>query len=87
MERLDVDRVAIPLLNALVPSVVVRSLNVTVPVGPVEGETAPVKVTVCPLLEGFGLDVRVVVVLSLVVVLTTCTTVPDVLPLYVPSPP
>jgi hypothetical protein len=69
------------LLSDVVPSDVVPSLNVTVPVGPVEGETAAVKVTVCPFVEGFGLDVKVVVVLSLVVVLTTCTTVGDVLPL------
>jgi hypothetical protein len=59
----------------------VPSLKVTVPVGPVEGETAAVKVTVCPRFEGFELDFRVVVVLTLVVVLTTCTSVAEVLPL------
>ena len=49
--------------NALLPS-----KNVTVPVA-VDGETVAVKITVCPNVDGFGLDVRVVVV---GVLLTAC---------------
>lgn len=57
--------VATPLpLTAEVPSVVVPSRNVTVPVGvPVVDElTVAVRVTDCPTLEGFAEEVRTVLV-------------------------
>ena len=58
--------VACPLaFNVPVPSVVVPSLKVTVPVGvpvPELGATVAVKVTDCPTVEGFTDEVTVVVV-------------------------
>ena len=57
---------AVPLLSVTVPSVVVPSLNVTLPVAvPVPGlvtETAAVKVTDWPATEGLGEAVNAVVV-------------------------
>jgi hypothetical protein len=45
----------------LVPRIVLPSMNVTVPVGVVVGDvTVAVKVTVCPLKEGFNDDFNVV---------------------------
>jgi hypothetical protein len=61
--RLDVPKVAFPLLRAEVPSVDAPSRNVTVPVAD-EGETLAVKVTDCPEGDGLRLDVTVVVVLA-----------------------
>ena len=53
-------------LTVPVPSVAVPSLKVTVPLGfpPKAGVIVAVKVTVCPLFDGFGVDVSVVVVLA-----------------------
>jgi hypothetical protein len=50
--------------KAALPRDVVPFMNVTVPVGPLgEAElTFAVRVTDCPCSEGFGLEVRVVVV-------------------------
>src|SRR6266581_2818965 len=69
-----------------VPSVVVPSLKVTVPVGVPRlwSETVAVKVTDWPNTEGFVEEVNVVVVLSL---LTVCVSVGEVLPLTLASPP
>jgi len=60
------------------PNVVLPSLMLTTPVGiaPVE-LTDTLNVTCCPTFEGFGLELRVVLVLAL---LTTCVSVADVLP-------
>ena len=75
--RLVVVKVAVPPDNVPVPSVVVPSLKVTVPVGlPLPGATAltvAVKVTDWPNAEGFAEEASVVVVLAL---LTVCETVP-----------
>ena len=64
--------VATPLaLSVPVPRVVEPSLNVTVPVGvpvPLVGLTVAVKVTFCPTVDGFGLEVMVVVVAMLLTV-------------------
>src|SRR6266487_4300184 len=69
-----------------VPSVVVPSLKVTVPVGVPKlwSETVAVNVTDWPNTEGFVEEVNVVVVLSL---LTVCVSVGEVLPLTLASPP
>jgi hypothetical protein len=59
----------------------VNSENVTVPEAPI-GETDATKVTGCPYVDGFGLEVRVVVV---AVLLTVCTR-PMELPTLLLSP-
>ena len=64
--RLLVEKVAAPLpLMVPVPSVVLPSVKVTLPVAvpPVE-VTVAVKVTDCPKAEGLALEVRVVVVVA-----------------------
>ena len=82
--RVNVVNVAMPLLSAALPSVVVPFLNVTVPVGtPAEEVTVAVKVTVCPEDDGFGDEVRDSAVGAL---LTTCFSTGEVLALYVASP-
>ena len=57
---------ALPLTNVTVPSELAPSLNVTVPVGtPAAGGTGltvAVNVTACPVVEGFGVEVRLVLV-------------------------
>ncbi len=78
VERVEVASVALPLLRVLVPSEVAPLKNSTVPVA-AEGETVAVKVTVCPLFDGFGLEARVVVVLVLPDVFTVWVSVEDVL--------
>jgi hypothetical protein len=60
----DVLKVAAPLLIVPVPSVVVPSLKVTVPVA-VEGETVAVNVTDEPYADGFADEARVIVVFAL----------------------
>jgi hypothetical protein len=52
------------ILTVLLPIVVVPSVNITAAFGlpPYCPVTAAVKVTVCPLVDGFGVEVRVVVV-------------------------
>ena len=56
---------ALPLTSVAVPSTVAPSRNVMMPVGtPVAGATAltvAVNVTACPVVEGFGVEVRLVV--------------------------
>jgi hypothetical protein len=75
--------VACPPLTVPVPSVVVPSLNVIVPLG-LSPVTVAVNVTTCAKPAGLGLATIVVVVVAL---LTTRLTVDDVLtPLFV-SPP
>ena len=67
-ERLEVDKVAEPLLSVPVPKRVVPSKKLTVPVEvPAPGETAltvAVKVTDCPKTEGFTEEVKFVVELD-----------------------
>jgi hypothetical protein len=79
--------VAVPPDRVLVPSVVLPSLNVTVPVGlPAPGAetaTVAVKVTLCPTTDGLSDEVTVVVVLAL---FTTWVNTALVLPLKLESP-
>jgi hypothetical protein len=79
----DVLYVAVPPLRVPVPSVVLPSLNVTVPVA-AEGVTVAVNVTDTPYADGFADDATPVVVDAL---LTVCVNVDDVLLLSFESPP
>jgi hypothetical protein len=81
--RVDVLYVATPPPSVPVPSVVLPSLNVTVPVA-AGGVTVAVKVTDAPKPEGFAEDATVVVVLAL---LTGWVSVAEVLVLSLASPP
>jgi len=69
MESLELTSLAwwVVALTAPVPMVVAPSLNVAVPVGlpPKAPATVAVKVTACPLFDGFGVEVSVVVVFAL----------------------
>src|ERR1700676_2947900 len=56
--RADVDRLAELPVSATVPNASAPDLNVTVPVAPVV--TVAVNVTICPKLDGFGLEATVV---------------------------
>src|SRR5437762_2274912 len=83
----DVTSEALPLTSVTVPSTVAPSLNVTVPVGtPAADVTVELSVTAWPLVEGLGLEVRLVEVAA---GFTIWVTVGDVLaanvalPLYV----
>src|SRR5262249_36660966 len=59
--RVDVTREALPSPRVAVPTPVAPSLNVTVPVGPPAADvTVALSVTAWPLVEGFGLEVRLV---------------------------
>jgi hypothetical protein len=78
----DVESDAWLLLRTMVPSEVEPSKNSTVPVA-VDGETVAVKVTRCPLFDGFESDVNVIVVLAL---FTVCKSAEDVLLVWVASP-
>jgi hypothetical protein len=71
----EVLKVALPLLIVPVPSIVLPSLNVTVPVA-AEGETVAVNVTEDPNTDGFEDEVTVVVLLAL---FTVCVSTADVL--------
>ena len=73
------------LLSVPVPKTVVPLLNVTVPAGepPNAGVTVAVKVTVCPLTEGFKEETTAVVVFSL---LTVCVSVAETLVLKLLPP-
>jgi hypothetical protein len=73
--RLEVETDALPPLKVAVPSEVPPSKNCTVPVA-AEGETAAVKVTDCPNVEGLTLEARLVVEVAL---LTVSDTVPEAL--------
>src|SRR5213594_4127828 len=76
----DVTSEALPLTSVTVPSTVAPSLNVTVPVGtPAADVTVELSVTVCPTVEGFGVDVRLVDVAAAAGALTTWFTVGEVL--------
>jgi hypothetical protein len=69
----EVVNVAFPLTSAAVPSEVVPSFSVTVPMGvPPPGATAAtvtLNVTVCPNVDGFGEEV---IVVAVAVLLTVC---------------
>lgn len=70
--------------NVPVPRVVAPSLNVTVPVGvPEAAATVAVNVTGEPTVDGFALEVRVVVVLCV----TVCVKTADVLVTSSVAPP
>src|SRR2546428_10405577 len=78
---------ALPLTSVTVPSTVAPSLNVTVPVGtPAPEVTVELSVTVCPTVEGFGVDVRLVDVAAAAGALTTWFTVGEVLAANVALP-
>lgn len=81
--RVEVLKVAVPLLSVRVPIATPLSLNVTVPVA-VLGVTVAVKVTEFPAINGFELELSVVVVLA---TFTVCVNVDEVLVLSFPSPP
>jgi hypothetical protein len=83
------DNVAVPAADSgLFPMVIVPLRKVTVPVGvPAPGRvtvTVAVKVTLCPTADGFGDEVRLVLVLAL---FTTCETAVLVLVLKSALPP
>jgi hypothetical protein len=61
--KLEVDNCAVPPLRVAVPRELEPSKNCTVPVA-AEGETVPVRVTLCPYVEGFGLEDIEMVVLA-----------------------
>src|SRR5438094_591176 len=81
---------ALPLTSVTTPSVVAPSRNVTVPVGtPAPDLTVELRVTACPPVDGFGVEVKLVDVAAAAGALTTWFTVAEVLtanvalPLYV----
>ena len=82
--RLEVVKVALPLLRIELPSVEDPSRNVTEPVA-VEGVTAAVNVTDCPAGDGLKLEVTTTVVLALFAV-TVCETEPEMLFVSLLSP-
>lgn len=64
--RVEVVKVATPLLSVAVPSFTLPIINVTLPVGfPFDAETVAVNVNDCPKVEGFSDEVTAVVVLIL----------------------
>jgi len=73
----------LPLLRVPVPSVVLPSLKVTVPVA-TDGVTVAVNVTEEPYVDGFADEVSVTVEVAL---LTVCVSVDEVLELSFESPP
>lgn len=75
--RVEVLRVAFPLLIVPVPSIVLPSLNVTVP-DAVDGDIVAVNVTDVPYVDGFLDEATVIVVFAL---FTVCVSTDDVLPL------
>jgi hypothetical protein len=73
-DKLEVVNVAVPLFSVPLPSVVLPSKNVTVPVAG-DGETANVNVTACPTLDGLTLELSVMAVCGgLYVVVAASTT-------------
>lgn len=73
-----------PLLSATLPSVVLAFLNTTFPVGmPGPEDTIAVSVTLCPGADGFGCEVKLVLVAALV---TNCDSARDVLAACLGSP-
>jgi len=83
LASVEVLYVAPPLLIVAVPSVVLPSVNVTVPVA-VVGVTVAVNVTDEPYADGFADEARVTVVF---VLFTVCVRAVDVLLLSFVSPP
>jgi hypothetical protein len=83
MESVEMVSLAVPPLSVPVPIDVPLSLNVTVPVA-VLGVTVAVKVTEAPKVEGFKLELKVVVEFAM---FTVWVNVDDVLELSLPSPP
>jgi hypothetical protein len=81
----EVARVALPELSVPVPSEVVPSRKVTVPVA-VEGDTVAVSVTLAPVATDVAEDVSVVVV-AVSVVVTVMLTALEVLVAKVVDPP
>jgi hypothetical protein len=79
----EVAKLAPPPLSVPVPSVVLPSLKVTVPVA-AEGETVAVKVTEEPNVDGFAEEASATVVLAL---FTVWVRVDEVLVLSFASPP
>src|SRR2546427_12272348 len=78
---------ALPLTSVTVPSTVAPSLNVTVPVGtPAPEVTVELSVTVCPTVEGFGVEVKLVDVAAAAGALATGVTVGEVLAANAPHP-
>src|SRR5256712_6645977 len=66
---------ALPLTRSAMPSTVAPSRNVTVPVGtPVAEVTVALRATACPVVEGFGVEVKVVVVAAAPGAFTAWTT-------------
>jgi hypothetical protein len=64
--RVEVVKVATPLVSVPAPSFAVPFINVTLPVGfPLDAETVAVNVSDCPKVEGFRDEVTAVVVLAL----------------------
>src|SRR2546428_12635683 len=71
---------ALPLTRSAMPSTVAPSRNVTVPVGtPAVEVTVALRVTACPVVEGFGVEVRVVVVAAAAGAFTIWVTTAEVL--------
>jgi hypothetical protein len=81
--RLEVEKVAVPLLRVTIPISVPLSVNVTVPVA-ADCETCAVNVTVSPGVEEEGLAESVIVVLIL---FTVSVCAEEVLAACVASPP
>src|SRR3989441_2175860 len=76
----EVESDALPLTSGAVPSTVAPSRNVTVPVGtPAAEVTVAFRVTACPVVEGFGVEVRLVVVAAAAGGFTIWVTTADVL--------
>ncbi len=78
---------ALPLTRVTVPSAVAPSRNVTVPVGtPAAEVTVALRVTACPVVDGFGVDVSLVVVAAAAGAFTSCVTTAEVLAAKVALP-
>jgi len=82
--RPEVVKVVCPVLKVELPSAVVPSRKVTVPVAE-EGETVAVNVTDWPEVDGLRVEVAAVVVLALFAV-TVCETAPEIPPVSLLSP-
>lgn len=91
MDRAPADTVVVVSFATLLdnptdPSVVVPSLNVTLPIGVPEVEvTVTINVTDCPYVDGFSDEVIAEVVV--IALLTLCVNTGDVLPVKFASPP
>ena len=81
--RVEMLSVALPVAIAPVPSVVVPSLNVTVPVA-VDGVNVAANVTATPNVDGFLDDANATLEFAL---LTVCVSTEEVLPLKFALPP